>query len=130
MFWLQKIPENFIYLFFGLKFYSIWVSPTTKFYPILMSPTTKFDSILVSSTTAHPHGVKFQSWKKLNNIFSKFFKLNKKNNSFPIILMVKTLKNRDTSPLRFFKEKWDLLFDGTDLYSKKEKENCVWNSLS
>ena len=40
-----KLSKNFIQFFQGLKFYCIWVSPTTKFYLILASPSTKFYSI-------------------------------------------------------------------------------------
>ena len=45
---LEKLPENLRIFFSGLKFYSIWVSPTTKFSYISASPTTKFSSVSVS----------------------------------------------------------------------------------
>ena len=48
---LEKLSENWIKFFSGLKIYSIWVSQTTKPYSILGSPTTKFYSVLVSPTT-------------------------------------------------------------------------------
>ena len=47
---LRKIGlKNWIFI--GLKFYSVSVSPTTKFYSIYVSATTKFYSISVSPTT-------------------------------------------------------------------------------
>ena len=49
--WLLKIPENFIISFLGLKFFSIWVSPTTEFYSISDSATIKFYFVSVYPTT-------------------------------------------------------------------------------